>query len=223
MTRDIFDCHFTTNLFGLGLRACVTDSHIWRSIANTEDRSFENKVGDYIESHLKPGWMFVDVGAHCGVFSVLADYILRGDGEIVAFEPNDITFEVLKFNLSSLITISYAEKKAIAEDKKTAILYNSPDNDGDNRLSPVEGYEPQECQTQRLDDSFYLRTWDGPIFLKIDTQWEEIPVLRSASRLGNVAAGVVEVQIETRDEVRRILEGQGFTVDDLGPDYGFHT
>jgi FkbM family methyltransferase len=52
-----------------------------------------------VRAYLKPGMVFVDVGAHIGEYALLAARCVGRTGEVHAFEPNPRVFEVLVENV----------------------------------------------------------------------------------------------------------------------------
>jgi FkbM family methyltransferase len=54
-----------------------------------------------LEKHLRPGCVFVDVGANCGLFSLVASQKVGEEGRVIAIEPNPIMAERLRFNISA--------------------------------------------------------------------------------------------------------------------------
>lgn len=66
---------------------------IWLDLSEGEmmrqrlDTTYERAKVDYMYAHLKSGQTFVDVGAHCGYFALLAAKIVGPTGRVIAFEP----------------------------------------------------------------------------------------------------------------------------------------
>ena len=58
----------------------------------------EPNLSSFLFSYLKPGFCFVDVGAHIGYFSRLAAYRVGPTGKVFSLEPMPKTFELLKKN-----------------------------------------------------------------------------------------------------------------------------
>jgi FkbM family methyltransferase len=57
---------------------------------------YEEGVTDAIVTALKPGDVFVDVGANIGYFTVLAAHVVGAGGRVVAFEPHEVARAVLE-------------------------------------------------------------------------------------------------------------------------------
>ena len=49
---------------------------------------YEPLLTGYFVEHLRPGAVFVDVGANCGYFSMLAAGLVGPSGRVFSFEPN---------------------------------------------------------------------------------------------------------------------------------------
>jgi FkbM family methyltransferase len=60
----------------------------------------EPETADFILGFLKPGMVFLDVGAHVGEFVLLASRQVGPSGQVHAFEPQPDTFAVLQDNVA---------------------------------------------------------------------------------------------------------------------------
>ena len=60
---------------------------------------FENEETDYVESILKEGDVFIDVGANIGLFTLIASKIVGNSGKVICFEPSPTTFSRLDENV----------------------------------------------------------------------------------------------------------------------------
>jgi FkbM family methyltransferase len=103
---DIYDI----NQRGLKMRCHIRDNLTERDIVF--GGKFDNaRELSLIEKHLRPGGVFLDVGANCGIFSLMASRIVGESGRVVAIEPNPILCERLRFNIAAngLRNISVAE------------------------------------------------------------------------------------------------------------------
>jgi FkbM family methyltransferase len=61
--------------------------------------AYEDHVAQQVRRNLKPGDVFVDVGANIGYFSLLAASIVGVGGKVIAFEPNVANCELLKLSI----------------------------------------------------------------------------------------------------------------------------
>ena len=62
---------------------------------------FDRALTSILLSYLRPGWVFFDVGAHFGYFSLLASALVGQEGRVLSFEPSPGTFRILEQNLRS--------------------------------------------------------------------------------------------------------------------------
>lgn len=59
---------------------------------------YEPELG-FVRSWLEPGMVFVDVGAHYGIYTLVAARCVGAGGAVLAFEPDPRNFLVLKENV----------------------------------------------------------------------------------------------------------------------------
>ncbi|MFA5899899.1 MAG: FkbM family methyltransferase, partial [Hyphomicrobium sp.] len=83
---------------GLKLR-CRMDDNYTEQMA-IERSGHNNRVGiDLITSYLKPGDVFVDIGANCGLYALFAARAVGRAGRVVAVEPLPEMLTRLRFNV----------------------------------------------------------------------------------------------------------------------------
>lgn len=61
---------------------------------------FDRSERSLLRERLKPGGIFVDVGANAGVYSLTAATLVGDAGHVLAIEPNPIVLDRLKFNMA---------------------------------------------------------------------------------------------------------------------------
>lgn len=54
--------------------------------------TWESWITNYISNNLKPGDTFIDMGANCGFYSILAGHIVGPEGFVIAVEPQEILY-----------------------------------------------------------------------------------------------------------------------------------
>src|SRR3954468_7115002 len=62
----------------------------------------EPPMTQFLLTHLRPGMVFVDVGAQYGYFTVVASRLVQPAGVVVAFEPGRDAARVLRRNVAHL-------------------------------------------------------------------------------------------------------------------------
>jgi FkbM family methyltransferase len=132
---------FDVEVDGLRLRCHVTD--------NTSERGavefgIENgNILQLITKNLRPGDVFFDVGANCGIFALYAAKKVGPRGRVVAIEPIPAMIERLRFNIraNDFSNIELVEA-AVGETSGTLKLHVDTDYLGRSCASPMEGYKP---------------------------------------------------------------------------------
>lgn len=151
-------------------------------------RNFERTERDFINRFLRPGDVFVDVGANIGLFALIAGARVGSTGRVIAFEPAASTYERLTENvrrnqLSSVICLNMA----LSNEEGTASL-----------VSSIDGYDAWNSLARpTMGDSFAeepiaMTTWDGYAqehglvgkvrMMKIDVEGWETRVLSGGRR-----------------------------------------
>jgi len=85
---------------------------------------FERNEREFVSRTLKTGDTFVDVGAHVGVYAILAGHRVGETGAVVAVEPNPVSFAALERNVSDhdLNRVVRCEHAALSDRDGTASL-----------------------------------------------------------------------------------------------------
>ncbi len=137
---------------------------------------------------LRPGAVFVDVGANIGYFCVLAAQRVGAQGQVFAFEPDPANFRLLnasakKNGLSAQI---HAVRAGLGARDDAARLFLSADNLGDHQVFP--GIDKRDSlPIELLNGSDYLASrLDRLDLVKVDVQGAEyaamtglMPLLRA--------------------------------------------
>jgi FkbM family methyltransferase len=143
---------------------------------------WEPEETSFLEKALRPGMVFVDIGANIGYYTVMASSLVGSSGKVFAFEPDPRNFALLERNVAENFCQNVlAEQKAVAASSRRLSLYRSSSNFGDHRTyaplgSAVQRYgagpSPVAVEAISLDDYFA----GNPTvidFLKMDIQGSE--------------------------------------------------
>lgn len=183
---------------------------------------YEAGVTDAIITALKPGDVFIDVGANVGYFAVLAAAIVGPLGQVVAFEPNAAACEALEETLQrneAIATVNIVPV-GLAEVDGTAVLFIEQAVTRHSTIEP--GLSPmREVAALRPAEVVRVITLDGWMkqrpnlsgrvrCVKIDVEGAEARVL--AGMAGTLRAEDVTVVCETilGSPADRILTSAGF-------------
>ncbi len=118
---------------GIRLRCHLGDNSTDSSVLA---RGFGQRGLTLLGQLLRAGDVFVDVGANCGVFTLLAVSRVGSAGRVIAIEPNPAMLSRLRFNLAAngLSDVRVVEA-AISDTDGVAELRLSADNAGESTLS----------------------------------------------------------------------------------------
>jgi FkbM family methyltransferase len=155
---------------------------------------------------LRPGMVFVDVGAHYGYHSLLASEAVGQQGLVLSFEPARHTFEVLLRNVGQLDNVR-AHQLAVHSARGTmdlqdfgignsalnTLMSNARVPQAERRRLRGKTY-PVRCVTL---DEFLRPAGLIPDVVKLDAEGSELPILRGMSTI--LAEGSPMVTIETGD------------------------
>ena len=101
-------------------------------------KNYESENFEFLSNSCKPGAVVIDIGAHIGLFSVVASQITGKTGKVYAFEPAPDTFALLQ----KTIVINHEEQviepiqKAVGKENGK-ITFFITDNKADNANSLV--------------------------------------------------------------------------------------
>jgi FkbM family methyltransferase len=140
-----------------------------------------------IKRIFQPGFVAFDVGANVGSHSLIMSDRAGKDGKIFAVEPNPVAAQRLRENialnqLDNIAVLSYAFSDAPA-DKKLFVPVEGTANRG------VASLYPENVNYQRVEVPVEVITMDEVVrerglsrldFIKIDTEGNELKVLRGA-------------------------------------------
>jgi FkbM family methyltransferase len=164
----------------------------------------------WIESQLRPGDVFYDVGANIGAYSLIAHTVTEGRCQIYAFEPSFSTFAALCDNVflnrfqESIVPLNVVLSDftglapfAYSKLAPGAALHNQVEQGTDLRAETGEPSLVQVMPYFRLDDLVELLKLPLPTHVKIDVDGHEAKVIRGAARtLSSHAIRSILVEID---------------------------
>jgi len=142
---------------------------------------YEPHVRECFSALLKPGDVYIDVGAHIGFHAVFAAHCVGKDGLIIAFEADPVNFQRLSRNLQQF-PWARCLNAAVWNRTGSVTFERSPTKgeSGWGSVSAVRDFhtgEHVEVQAIALDDWFrdsQLQRWDA---IKLDAEGSELIVL----------------------------------------------
>jgi FkbM family methyltransferase len=197
--------------------------------------TWEPNLTGYVQGRLRPGDLFLDVGANVGYYSLLGSSLVGSEGQVVAVEASPITFDQLTANLRrNRVRNVRALCMAATATRCTVLLHHS--NEDHMLSSIVDGVvagDEKTCEVPGapLPDMLEPGELERVALIKIDVEGAESLVLDgllpAIHRCRDDVELVVEVApdrlarqgISPNDLVRR-LERHGFLAYALENDYG---
>ncbi len=165
---------------------------------------YEAGLTNFVISVLKPGDVFVDVGANVGYYTLMAAAKVGEKGRVIACEPEERNFQLLRTNVdANHYTHIQLLQTAVGEESGTATLHINPLNRGGNSILPFDRYKTGTHTYDRvfierkygrdtLEQKVSVRTLDDvldaehvlPIrVLKIDVEGFEASVFRGMKKV----------------------------------------
>jgi FkbM family methyltransferase len=162
---------------GLKLRCLAQDNATEWGLVFTGARQ-DRRGRDTIFADLKPGDVFVDIGANCGAFTLFAARLLGPRGRVIAIEPMPQMVERLRFNVAAN-GFDNVEifATAVGVSAGTSTLYVDETRRGMSSMSPVAGYTPTTVPTVTLHSLLEAAKVVRIDALKIDIEGYEDRVL----------------------------------------------
>lgn len=154
---------------------------------------------------LRKNDVMIDVGAHNGWYSFVANQCVGEGGRILAFEPNPQCIKAFRNNLRlngyqniQLITAALSDKNGfsafwIGDDMAGSLI-----KDQTEHVSAM-GVAEKKVRTYRLDD-YLLRKNTRPVrFIKIDVEGAELEVITGAQKTLQKYAPIILAEVYCKD------------------------
>ena len=193
---------------------------------------YEPQMVAVLRRYLRPGGVFIDMGANEGYFSVIASGIVGAHGTVIAVEPQSRLQSVIHTNLdANACTNVQLVRCAVSDRTEKVRLSLAPDiNLGSSSLFRQTKYAlpTEEVQSFCLDDLLDKVGVDHCDLMKVDIEGAEYDVFMAASTilrsgiLKHVALEIHHSALAKRglspDLLHAHMLESGYRVDrDLGP------
>src|ERR1051325_172065 len=149
------------------------------------DGVWEENETKFLAAILKPGMVFLDIGANIGYFTLFGSELVGTFGKVIAFEPEPSRFSLLTANArqSPCKNIQSVNKAVSNTTGGAALFLASAKNPGDHRLFDTPDLRDSvEIQTIRLDD-FFVEGQEAVDVIKMDIQGAEMLALQGMARV----------------------------------------
>lgn len=186
--------------------------------AGTIDKSIFTEVA--LEELYFPKWLklsdnatVIDVGAHIGIFSVLASAKFKG-GNIYSIEPSKENFEMLK-EQEKLNNGGIQPFNLALSDKQGRMKLYGGEHSARGSLLREEGMKHETVKTDTLKNFFKKNKIKKCDLMKMDIEGGEYPVLYSTpkevfDKIDRIFIEIHKIDGENRKELINYLEDKGF-------------
>jgi FkbM family methyltransferase len=187
-----------------------------------------------LESELRQGNCYFDVGAHSGFFCLIASRFVGPSGNIVAFEPDPDNVAALRANMAkNCITQVAVEESAVWSSVGQVTFERAPDHSNRTQGRITASLDPAivhiSVPSVRLDDMVFRKGYPVPHLIKMDIEGAEWEALQGARRLLKEAKPKLLCEVHQPSDMARIsdyLKQFGYAVEGwepLHPHYADYT
>ncbi len=176
--------------------------------------AWEPPLSEWIRRTLRPGDVFVDVGANFGYFTLLAARAVAPGGSVVAVEASPATARRLEENLArNQVQNVRVVRVAAAAEEGAVPFYRAPWNDAEDSTVPREGTELMgEVRALPLPELLTEDELRRARVIKVDVEGGELGVLRGLAPAAAALPSNAQIAVEAHPNM---LAPQGASLSDL--------
>jgi len=159
---------------------------------------YEKELGDLLKKIVKPGAVFVDLGANIGYFSLLVANN-SPSAKVISFEPVAGLFQNMNDNISlnnikNILTVNAAAGE-INEEKE--LFVSAPDNLGMSSFHQPENYsgKKERVKVVAIDDWFKISGLPRIDVIKLDIEGSELTALKGMKEVLQKQQPVLIVEV----------------------------
>jgi FkbM family methyltransferase len=169
---------------------------------------YEEGLTKMVLEYLKPGMIFIDVGAQFGYYTILGSRIVGDEGQVHSFEPTPNTFQVLKANAEGKPNVHLNNVALSFQTGKVSFNDYGPGLAGLNavyrwrrlyeRQSKRRNVRNYEVATTTLDEYVQSRALI-PNLVKIDAEGSEHMILQGMASTIEKFRPMISVEVGDKD------------------------
>jgi FkbM family methyltransferase len=160
---------------------------------------WEPNISALIESILRRGDVFVDIGANIGYHTILASKLIGGEGTVIAIEASPSAFDVLSFHIHENNARNVRLiNKAASDTPGSLILYRaSPGNIGTATTIKSRGNDEEGVvESIPIDHILTCQERSRLRLIKMDIEGGELPVLRRFLQTIDLYPAAIDIIVE---------------------------
>lgn len=207
--------------YALIVRTGILSTPLGRSVFLTSYNLYKLalEAGDvkYLQNHVKPGEVVIDIGANVGFFTKRFAKWVNDGGFVIAVEPEPVNFRDLLKNLKRNGTTDLVKtfQGVAAETAGILKLKLNPAHPGDHKI----GDDGIEVNAFTIDELVNKEAAERVCLIKIDVQGAEEKVLKGAHE--TILRDHPALFVEMDDEAMRKMGSSAKRVIDLLMEYGY--
>jgi FkbM family methyltransferase len=149
--------------------------------------AYESENFEFLAENCKAGSVIIDIGAHIGLFSVIASQVTGKTGKVYAFEPAPSTYgllqKTLRINHNESVIETFQKAVGRGKGKITFFISDGAADNGNSLVNykddrPLHGIEVDVTSVDVFVKEKKLNRLD---FIKIDVEGAEYDTLRGAA------------------------------------------
>lgn len=163
----------------------------------------EIRLAKFLIQHLNEGDHFLDIGAHYGYFTLLANELVGARGRIVSCEPATESFQILQRNAAPFTSIRVV-KKAVSDVNGDMVFYEFPNQYSEYNALDVAQFKEEAWfrEARPVEVKVPSTTIDDicrneslrPAMIKIDVEGGELSAIRGGMELLNNSAPTIAME-----------------------------
>ena len=162
---------------------------------------------DFLINKLRLGSQIIlDVGANIGYWS---KYLTWYKKNVISFEPDPITFNILKNNLIDYKNYSKVENLAIGDEKGNIDFFLNPLHSGDSSLTKgADDWDKISVPVCDLDSYLSDHQIDNIGLIKVDIQGGELNCLKGAEKIISKMLPIIICELSNFSDHRKVLKSE---------------
>jgi len=182
---------------------------------------------ELLQSHLRPGDCFFDVGAHTGFFVLIASRFVGPAGNIVAFEPDSENAATFKQNMSKNGVTQVLLIEAAAWSSTGQAMFEREVGISNRTRGHIAPEANSDCASVRIpairiDDVVFEKGYPHPCFMKLDVEGAEWQALHGARRVLSEVKPKLLCEVpdgRQMSEIQNYLRGFDYVVEEWSPSH----
>lgn len=151
----------------------------------------ERATINYLQKSLKPGKVFIDVGAHIGYFAKFAGGLVERSGRVFAFEPHPRNYNMLVRNCRHMPQIK-SINSAISDSCGQTLLYEHSTSDTSHAFTDLSGSgKTITVRKLCLDEWAHANKVHQMDVVLVDVEGHEISVLRGMHNIVEINKDII--------------------------------